>query len=320
MAWILAAALVGVIAGCGDDESGAPPPQLDEGARLSLAEVGSFLERGTPALVRTGGGEDYPGLVLRDSARYEDQSGREFDLLVFGSEDDAVQNRPSVVDTDAGESAIRAANVVAVFPAVKKVKINQAVARKMRRLRIACAPGGERGEPDLRELCFSDDGAVPPPGDGVDRSEAREREQPIVVGGLHYDPLTARRLNPRTAPDAELLSGRRPPAGKTWFAVFLRVCNRGDKRRTASKRLALVDAFGERVMPSTALPDTNPFAYEPRAIDPEDCLPADGSATERTTDGALVLFALKKEFENDRPVALEVTAADGSRERVILDL
>ncbi len=140
------------------------------------------------------------------------------------------------------------------------------------------------------------------------------------MDGLHYDLLTARKLNPNIAPDEDLLSGRRPPEGKVWFGVFLRVCNRGDKRRTASGRLALVDAFGDRVRPSTALPDTNPFAYDPRAIEPEACLPAEGSAAERTVDGALVLFAVPEQFGRNRPLALEVTASGGARKRVILDL
>jgi hypothetical protein len=259
--------------------------------------------------------------VLRGYRRYEDTSGREFDLLVFGDEADAVLKLPSVVDESDGESAIRAANAVAVFPTgFQRVPLYQAIVRKMRRLRLACAPGGESGEPELRKLCFSEDGAVPPPGEGVDRSEATEREQPIVVGGLHYDPLTARELNPNTVPDEDLLSGRRPPEGKVWFGVFLRVCNRGDKRRTASERLALVDALGNRLLPSTTLSDTNPFVYDPRAIEPEKCLPAEGSAADRTVDGALVLFAMSKQFRRNRPVALEVVADDGARKRVILDL
>lgn len=150
------------------------------GALLTLSEVGTFLERGAPALVRTGGGDDYPELVLRGSRRYEDNSGREFDLLVFGDEADAVLKLPSVVDEGTGESAFRAANVVAVFPTgFQRVPLYQAVVRKMSRLRRACAPGGESGEPELRELCFSNDGGVPPPGEGVDRDEAAEREQPI---------------------------------------------------------------------------------------------------------------------------------------------
>jgi len=118
---------------------------------LTLSEVGTFLERGAPALVRTGGGDDYPDLVLRGYRRYEDTSGREFDLLVFGDEADAVLKLPSVVDESDGESAIRAANAVAVFPTgFQRVPLYQAIVRKMRRLRLACAPGGESGEPELR--------------------------------------------------------------------------------------------------------------------------------------------------------------------------
>lgn len=157
-------------------------------------------------------------------------------------------------------------------------------------------------------------GAVPPPGEGVDRDEAQDHEEPIVVGGLHYDPLLARRLNPNIAPDEALVSGRAPPEGKIWFGVFLRVCNRGDRTRTPSERLALVDAFGRRTRPSGVLAAENPFAYRPSALQAGDCLPRPGSIAERN-DGALVLFAVSPELLEDRPVALEV-----DDERVVLDV
>jgi len=57
-----------------------------------------------------------------------------------------------------------------------------------------------------------------------------------------------------------------------------------------------------------------------RVSDLQRALPAEGSAADRTVDGALVLFAMSKQFRRNRPVALEVVADDGARKRVILDL
>lgn len=162
---------------------------------------------------------------------------------------------------------------------------------------------------------------MPPQGEGVDRDEAEEAEDVIVVDGLRYDPLIARRLNPNIGPDSKMLSGRRPPAGRSWFGVFLRVCNEhGGKTRTPSGRLALVDAFGERREPYELPPD-NPFGYDPRAIEPERCLPRDGSVAEQVNGGALVLFAVSRAYLSNRPIALEVTG-DGDtprRMRVVLE-
>lgn len=85
-------------------------------------------------------------------------------------------------------SVLRAANVLAVFPEDHaEVDAYAAAAQALRRLRAACAPGGS-GDERLRRLCFSADGALPPPGAGVDRDEAQEQERPVVVDGLRYDP------------------------------------------------------------------------------------------------------------------------------------
>ncbi len=325
LAAVLAAlVLVAFVGGCGDDDGDDVARSPRGGSPyLSLSEVQSVVERGELAVVLTGGGDDAdlegaPPLV--DSARLESQSGREFDLLVFRTELEATRAAQGVVDLDAGESGVRAANVVAVFPArFSEVDAFRAAAMAMRQLRIACTPGGA-GEQRLRRLCFAGEGGVPPKGEGVDRDEAQAEERPVVVDGLRYDPLIARRLNPYVRPDSEILSGRQPSKGKSWFGVFLRVCNDSEQTRTPSGRLALVDAFGVRLGPSDALPASNPFVYSPRPLDPGDCLPAQGSVAERASDGALVLFEVPTDFLRNRPVAVEVAGESGRRERSILDL
>lgn len=320
----LALIVSAVVVGCGDDADPAVAPSGDAVPFITVAEAESVIEEGRLAVVRTGGDADVGGVdadadidvqAVVDRARYESQSGDEFDLVVFASETAARRAAPALVDRDDGESGVRAANAITVFPKpVDEVDAYRAVAGAMHRLAAACdAEGG--GEPRLRRICFGPGRSpVPPAGEGVDRDEAQPEEKPIVVGGLHYDPLIARRLNPNIAPDEALVSGRTPPAGKIWFGVFLRVCNRSDEVRTASDRLALVDAFGDRVEPVDVLPSANPYAYEPRTLQPDHCIPRKGTVASRG-DGALVLFAVSDELLGDPPVALDVEGA-----RVILDV
>lgn len=305
------------VLGCGDDDSGtASPAARDATPFITLTEAEDVIERGALAVVRTGGADVEPDVAAAgvvDAARYESQSGREFDVLVFGSPAAAQRAAASAIDIEDGESGIRAVNVLTVFPArSNEVDAYRSVARAMRRLALACDRRGA-DDPPLRRACFGP-AAAPPAGEGVDRSEAQDEEEPVVVDGLHYDPLIARRLNPDIAPDRALVSGLEPPAGKIWFGVFLRVCNRGEQARTSSDRLMLVDAFGQRTRPSDALPQDNVFAYAPSTLAAGRCLPREGSAAERN-DGALVLFAVSSKILSEAPVALEV----GDR-RVILDV
>lgn len=302
-------------AGCGgsdvtDAPAAAKPAPAVEQPFVDLTQAEAALERGDVELVRTGRGDAIAADDVEprplESARYETGTSREFDLIVFPTTAAARRAWPSAVDAAGpGErgSAVRALNVVAVFPEpFTKVDAYRAVARALRGLAV--------GEPD----------AANPKSDGEGvGDEAARIGATIVVGDLGYSAQIARQLNPRIKPDEELVGGRLPGADKTWFGVFVRVCNRTDEPLRATGRLALVDAFGERVEP-VDLPASNPFAYEPGLVGPGECLPPSGSVSDRVTEGALVLFEVTDEFLAERPVALEVSGTRGERHRVELDL
>lgn len=315
-----AALLAAAIAGCGDDEAATTPTDTDD-PYLTVAEVGSELERGQLALVRSGGQPDLPDpdgdAAIVATARYAARSGPKFDVIAYPSVAAATDAAARVGD---GDEAVRAANVLAVFPrAIEQVDAYRAAARIMRRLAAACSDEDAGGDERLRRVCFGS----PAPSeqrDRVDRTEAVEKGAAAVVGGLHYEPVLARRLNPRIAPDEELVDGRRPPAGTVWFAVFVRVCNDSRTARTATDRLALVSASGEPVKPVRPPGATGAFAYAPAELKPGECIPGPATAAERTVDGALVLFAVAPELLADLPVALELTGADGERTRAVLDV
>ena len=160
---------------------------------------------------------------------------------------------------------------------------------------------------------------VPPPGEGVDEDEAAPVGASIHLDGLAYTPQITRQLNPHIKPDQALLGGRRAGRDRLWLGAFIRVCNEDDRVRVPSGRIALVGAFGQRISP-TELPPDNAFEYDPRPLRADRCLPEPGSAGDRVTEGALVLFNIPVAFFSERPVALEVTSDSGERERVIVDL
>jgi len=120
---VLAASGVGVA--CGEDGADSPATGGgggDAAAFITLADARGVIERSV-AIVRTGGDADVGGVAgdpdleqtVVDSERYATQSGRQFDVFVFGSQAAARSAARSVVDVDDGESAIRAANVLAVL-------------------------------------------------------------------------------------------------------------------------------------------------------------------------------------------------------------
>lgn len=307
--------LAGLLLGCGgDDEPAAERPAADE-PFLSLSEVASVLEDAKLSGRPVDGGGQREEVV--EAARFAGDSGQEFEVLVFASERDARQALPSIADREEVVSTVRAANVVALFAEqYREVEAYEAAATALQRLRQACSD--ESGAERLRRLCFDYDGGIAPGGEGVDRDEAEEAEESIVVGDLRYEAVLARILNPYIRPDQQLVSGLQPDEGKIWFGVFLRVCNESDETQTPSGNLALVDAFGKRLEPYE-LPPHNAFAYDPRPVAPDSCLPPEGSAPVRVSDGALVLFETSSDFLGNFPLALEVTGAGGGRERVIVN-
>lgn len=168
VAIVAVVAAAGLVVGCGEEETTAPARD-EQQPHLSVAEVESVLERGRLAVVRTNRGDqsgDREGLV--DLVRYEDQSGREFELFVWRTPRVAQRRLASLLATARAQhgedaTAIRAANTVAVFPGdPSSVDAYRAAATAMSRLGAACIRG-EDAEERLRRLCFGND-AVPPAG------------------------------------------------------------------------------------------------------------------------------------------------------------
>lgn len=160
---LVALAAATLVLGCGDEEADSQRSTTGtEQPYLSIAEVESVLERDRLSLVRTrqaGSSAEREGLV--DLVRYADRSGRKFEIFVWRSARVAREQRSSLLADARAQhgddaSAIRAANVIAVFPErAGRIDAYRAAADAISRLAAACIRGGG-GEQRLRRLCFGD--------------------------------------------------------------------------------------------------------------------------------------------------------------------
>jgi hypothetical protein len=331
---LLPLALGLLVGGCGADEvttgrgAGEPSEAVQRGEPspyVNLSEVRDLLEPRVAVVAQALRGASLATEVDPqpvDHVRFAPRTGAEFDVLVFATPRAAREGLASVRETEVirdGGSALRAANVVAAFPARPSENPTYRVARRrFQALAAACEGSGEDAE--LRRLCFEGATDLPgPPGEGTDPEELEPVGSTVRVEGLAYTPQTSRILNPALRPDGELVGGRRPGDDETWFGVFVRVCNEEGEPKVASSDLALVGAFG-RVERPVDVPGNEAFAYEPRRLERNGCIPAPGSVGDRVAEGALVLFEVSYDFLEQRPVALQITGRSGARERVALDL
>jgi hypothetical protein len=331
---LLPLALALLVGACGEDEAttgrgaGEPAETAQRGEPspyVNLSEVRDLLEPRLAVVAQALRGASLATEVEPqpvDHVRFAPRTGAEFDVLVFTTPRAARAGLASVRETEVvrdGGSALRAANVVAAFPERPSQNPTYRVAaRRFQALAAACE--GPAGDSELRRLCLEGASDLPgPPGEGTDPEELEPVGTTVRVEGLAYTPQTSRILNPALRPDGELVGGRRPGDDQTWFGVFLRVCNEEGAPKVSSSDLALVGAFG-RVERPVEVPGNEAFAYEPRRLERDACIPAPGSVGDRVADGSLVLFEVSYDFLEQRPVALQITGRSGARERVALDL
>jgi len=109
-------------------------------------------------------------------------------------------------------------------------------------------------------------------------------------------------------------------SGEGVYAAFLRACNVSDDTRHPTERVHLEDAFGQVCAPID-LGKGNRFAYEPRPLQPDACIPAPDTAAARTFDGATLAFAVPFDQLGERAFILELRAPGGDGPaRIELDL
>jgi len=149
--------------------------------------------------------------------------------------------------------------------------------------------------------------------------EAREGNQ-VELGGVRYRVVVFRQLNPFATPGDALWRGDPPRAGAGLYLVSLHACGVADGPARATDEVHLEDAFGQRFEPRSA-GTADAYEYEPRKLEPGECLPREDSAAEETFGGAALVFALPFEAIEERPIVLELGHPAGDDEaRVQLDV
>ncbi len=142
---------------------------------------------------------------------------------------------------------------------------------------------------------------------------ATEAEEPhreglaLPLEGITYNVFITRQLNLEDVEDAGYTEGLRgAPPGTSYYGVFLEACNISDEPLDTAETFRIVDTAGNEFEPLELEP-SNPFAYQSVSLEPEECLPAEGSvASAAPTAGALLVFEVPLESVENRPLELEV--------------
>jgi hypothetical protein len=160
---------------------------------------------------------------------------------------------------------------------------------------------------------------------------ATEAEEPhreglaLPLEGITYNVFITRQLNLEDAEDQGYTEGvSQAPPGSTYYGVFLEACNVSEEPLETTDSFHITDTAGNEFEPLEVEPQ-NPFAYEPVTLEPDECIPAEGSvASAAPTSGALLIFEVPLESVENRPLELEVldgfNAAEGEPESLAFEL
>jgi hypothetical protein len=141
----------------------------------------------------------------------------------------------------------------------------------------------------------------------------------LELGGVDYNVFITRQLNPRVPPDEAYVTEEAAP-GETLYGVFIQVCNQSDEPRETVSEFVVHDNQ-ENTFEPEELPEENQFAYQPRTLDPEECIPRAGSVAQLgPSAGSLLLFRLPLENTENRPLELELEGEDGETLTFELDI
>jgi hypothetical protein len=139
--------------------------------------------------------------------------------------------------------------------------------------------------------------------------EAAREGLAIPLDGIDYNVFITRQLNTAIPPDSAYYEGPAPPKGQTFYGIFLQACNHGKRTRRTAGSFRVEDSQGNRFEP-VKLPANNQFAYQPRTLAPDECIPQSGSVAQLgPTAGAMLLFRLPLKDTENRPLELVIEGA-----------
>ena len=128
----------------------------------------------------------------------------------------------------------------------------------------------------------------------------------LELDGVDYNVFITRQLNPAIPPDDAYVEAAEPEPTDTLYGIFLQTCNTSDEPQGTAEEFMIVDAQGNEFEPDE-LPLNNRFAYHPRELLPQECIPEAGSVAQLgPTAGSMLLFTLPLENTEYRPLELEI--------------
>ena len=141
----------------------------------------------------------------------------------------------------------------------------------------------------------------------------------LELDDITYNVFITRQLNPRVPPDGAYVTDEAPP-GSALYGVFIQVCNHSDEPHETVSDFVVKDNQDNEFEPEP-LPVDNHFAYSPRTLDPDECIPEAGSVAQLgPTAGSMLLFEFPLETTENRPLELEMEGESGDTLTFELDI
>ena len=120
----------------------------------------------------------------------------------------------------------------------------------------------------------------------------------VRVGGIEYEAMLGRPIDPANAVDRQIVAGLRAQQrhlapGQMLFGAFISATNNSSSPLATARRIELRDEAGHVYRP-LRLPATNPYAYSQRELRPGVRIPALGSVADDNlaATGRLLLFRI----------------------------
>ena len=134
----------------------------------------------------------------------------------------------------------------------------------------------------------------------------------LDLGGMKYQIQMSRYLNPSDVEDRSFLTGLptgvQPTGNEVWFGIWMRVQNETDKPLPVATEYEIHDTQDAVYRPVPIDAKANPFAYQAGQVGPGSVLPLPDSAAGNTAiQGSLLLFKLKVDSLQNRPLELKIS-------------
>jgi hypothetical protein len=148
----------------------------------------------------------------------------------------------------------------------------------------------------------------------------------VGAGPITYQLQISRELNPYSTEDHQYLaglpSGTSPAtANELWYGVFLWAWNQSARSEPTANSFVIVDSSGHRYYPIKLDPQINNYAWTQQYLSPSGVEPAPNTtASFGPTQGGLLLFKLPNSVYSNRPLTLHISAPDGDKGAISLDL